>query len=150
MADQGVRQAISRDVILFQGKWKLVDFAYWRDGQIDQLPPEQIMGEKIISGNKYHLKLKLRDQQVEDDYRFEIFPDRIPRAFDVWLPNGDRLEGIYEIDVDTIRQCYAQPGQPRPTRFRTGNQTYQLWKRDVEPAKARPSKGQERDGLRGN
>ena len=131
-ADNGSRENIDGDLILMQGKWNLVDFVYYRENIAQRIPKAQRQGTRIVNGNRYRLKLRLGAQQVDDDYSFQLYPQQKPKAFDVTLPDGQTvIKGIYEINADTLRRAYAQEGQPRPTQFQTGNQTYQVWKRTV-------------------
>jgi hypothetical protein len=89
----------------------------------------------MVSGNKYHLKLRIGPQSVDGNYSFRLYPHKTPKAFDVTLPDGRQIKGIYEINADTLHRSYSQPNQPRPVQFKTGNQTYQVWKRVVDPPK---------------
>ncbi|MEC7696794.1 MAG: TIGR03067 domain-containing protein [Planctomycetota bacterium] len=135
-ADDGSRQQIDGDLILMQGKWSLVDFVYYRDNIAERLPKAQRHGTRTVGGNSYRLKLRIGVQQVDDQYSFRLYTQQNPKAFDVTTPGGDTIKGIYEIKSDTLRRAYSQPGEPRPVRFQTGNQTYQVWKRAMDrPAK---------------
>ncbi|NIM08518.1 MAG: TIGR03067 domain-containing protein [Planctomycetales bacterium] len=138
-ADIGGREEVSADLILMQGKWELVDFAYYRDGIAERPPRQQVRGTRTVTGNRYRLQLQVLHQQIDNMYTFQLFPDRQPKGFDVTLPKPDKrlIKGIYEIKGDTLRRAYTQPHEPRPTKFQAGNQTYQEWRRVVEvPQKA--------------
>ena len=135
-ADDGSRQQIDGDLILMQGKWSLVDFVYYRDNVAERLPKAQRHGTRTVGGNSYRLKLRIGAQQVDDNYSFRLYTQQNPKAFDVTTSGGDTIKGIYEIKSDTLRRAYSQPGEPRPVRFQTGNQTYQVWRRAMDrPAK---------------
>ncbi len=140
-ADDGSREKIDGDLILMQGKWNLVDFIYYRDNIADRVPKGQRRGTRTVSGNSYRLKLRIGTQQVEDDYSFRLYSQQKPKAFDVTLSGGDVIKGIYEVNADTLRRAYSQPGEPRPTKFQTGDQTYQVWRRIVDrPADVKEKK----------
>ena len=80
--------------------------------------------------------MRIGAQQVDDNYSFRLYTQQNPKAFDVTTSGGDTIKGIYEIKSDTLRRAYSQPGEPRPVRFQTGNQTYQVWRRAMDrPAK---------------
>ena len=135
-ADDGSRQQIDGDLILMQGKWSLLDFVYYRDNAAERLPKAQRHGTRTVEGNSYRLKLRIGAQQVDDNYSFRLYTQQNPKAFDVTTSGGDTIKGIYEIKSDTLRRAYSQPGEPRPVRFQTGNQTYQVWRRAMDrPAK---------------
>ncbi len=50
-------------------------------------------------------------------------PSRDPRAINTWDQDGpyeDRtVPGIYRIDGDTLKLCFARPGEERPKEFTT-------------------------------
>jgi len=64
-----------------------------------------------------------------------IDPDKVPRVIDIIDDEGRyagrvRL-GIYEVDGDRLRTCFALPGEPRPEAFTTKSGTRQIhhvWK----------------------
>jgi uncharacterized protein (TIGR03067 family) len=132
-ADSGGREEVPADLILMQGKWELVDFAYYRSGHVDRPPRDQARGTRVVTGNRYRLTLTILHQQVDDDYTFRLYPNEQPKAFDVTMPDGRVVKGIYELTGDKLRRCYSQPEEPRPKQFKVGDQTYQEWRRVVEP-----------------
>ena len=134
--DNGRREAVQEDLILMQGKWKLEDFVYYREGNANRLLKEQRSGLRVVAGNQYRLILQIGAQKVDANYSFHLYPNQNPKAFDVTLPDGREIKGIYEISTDTLRRCYCQPGLARPTKFQNGDQTYQVWKRVVAPPAA--------------
>lgn len=136
--DNGRRETVQEDLILMQGKWELEDFVYYRDGNPNRLQKEQRSGLRVVAGNQYRLILRLGAQKVDANYSFHLYPNQNPKAFDVTLPDGREIKGIYEISTDTLRRCYCQPGLARPTQFQSGDQTYQVWKRVVTPQAAAP------------
>ncbi|MDH3719600.1 MAG: TIGR03067 domain-containing protein [Planctomycetota bacterium] len=135
VADIGGREEVAADLILMQGKWKLVDFVYYRNGVAERPPRQQVHGTRTVTGNRYWLQLRILQQHVDAEYKFKLFPDQQPKAFDVTLPDDRVIKGIYEIKGDTLRRCYTQPHDPRPQKFQSGNQTYQEWRRVVEVPK---------------
>jgi uncharacterized protein (TIGR03067 family) len=138
-ADSGKREAVQQDLILMQGKWKLIDFVYYRNGIANRLPKAQRTGLRVVTGKHYHLQLQIGSQKVDDNYSFRLYPNQSPKAFDVTLPDGRQIQGIYEVNTDTLRRCYTQPDLPRPTHFQAGDQTYQIWKRVVKPPVESPT-----------
>ncbi|MEK6248713.1 MAG: TIGR03067 domain-containing protein, partial [Planctomycetales bacterium] len=134
-ADNGTRDDVDGDLVLMQGKWKLVEFAYYESGNQDRVVKAQHNGLRIVTGNKYHMKLRLRGQLIDRDYTFKLYPYQTPKAFDVTLPDGRVVKGIYEVDGTRLRRCYSHPDAQRPQQFQAGTQTYQEWDRVVEVPK---------------
>jgi uncharacterized protein (TIGR03067 family) len=69
--------------------------------------------------------------------KFTIDPTKKPRAIDYAMTEGPTKGkthlGIYELDGDTVKFCFAAPGKDRPTEFtaKEGSQrTLSVWKRD--------------------
>src|SRR5262249_40196549 len=62
--------------------------------------------------------------------RQRLDPSRSPKAIDVTvtegLNKGAVMLGIYEIDGDTLKVCFDEEGEKRPTEFKSapGSQTF--------------------------
>jgi uncharacterized protein (TIGR03067 family) len=71
--------------------------------------------ELTIKGNTFILDYSA------GDYRGELTLNEktTPRRIDVTLDDGTEVAGIYEVTEDSLRICYAEPGWPRPTAFRS-------------------------------
>jgi uncharacterized protein (TIGR03067 family) len=50
-------------------------------------------------------------------------PSRKPKAINTWDQDGpfedQTVPGIYEIDGDSLKLCFARPGEERPKEFTT-------------------------------
>ena len=75
--------------------------------------------------------------QVYFKAKFSIDPARKPRTIDYQMTEGPTKGkthlGIYEVDGDTVKFCFAAPDSERPTDFtaKQGSQrTLSVWKRD--------------------
>jgi uncharacterized protein (TIGR03067 family) len=70
-----------------------------------------------VKGNKYELVLHGRKSEGTQ----KIDPAKKPRHIDATTTKGEgegqTYLGIYEIDGDTYKECYASPGRERPTTF---------------------------------
>ena len=130
IADSGNKEIAKGDLAIMQGRWRLIEFSYYRNGKPDHLAADQIDGVMTISGNRYRLNLTIPDQTVDQHYQLKVFPHRTPKAFDVTMPDGRKIQGIYELSGNRLRRCYTQPGFPRPAKLEEGDQTYQVWVRD--------------------
>ena len=130
LADSSERDIGKTDEILMQGTWKLVTFESRQKGQL--YTPMQFSGRRVVEGNKYTLRLNLDGREQGGVYSFTLFQDKRPRQFDVVMPNGQTVKGIYRIKDETLERAYSQPDAPRPTAFRAEDQHYQIWRRVLE------------------
>ncbi len=69
----------------------------------------------------------------------KVYPDKNPKQIDSLYTNGREtgktVFGIYEIDGDTIKYCWAEPAQERPKEFASkpdSKLTYMILKRIKE------------------
>ena len=140
-ADSGNREVAKGDLIALQGQWTLIEFTRYDAGTAYTQPRDKTEGLLTVKGNTYNLKLKLLEQEVDRDYKLKLYAGRDPKAFDVTIiEDGILIEGIYAIKGNILRRCYSRPGTPRPEKFQTGDQTYQVWKRKTSSSKmSRPT-----------
>jgi uncharacterized protein (TIGR03067 family) len=132
----GDSEAIKKEMEQLEGEWTMVSGE--RDGQ--SLPEDLLKEAKRVAkagettvtiGGQLFLKA-----------RFTIDPAKKPKTIDYTLtdgPNkGQSQRGIYELDGDTVKFCFASPGKERPTEFKTmaeSARTLSVWKRS-NPAEA--------------
>jgi uncharacterized protein (TIGR03067 family) len=123
--------AVQKETAQLEGEWSMVSGE--RDGQA--LPEDIVKGAKRVAkggettvtiGGEVFLKAK-----------FTIDPARKPKTIDYALtdgPNKGKTQlGIYELDGDTVKFCFAAPGKERPTDFTTKEEsarTLSVWKRE--------------------
>jgi uncharacterized protein (TIGR03067 family) len=104
-----------------------------RDGQ--ELPKDVVEGAKrILKGNEVTVVV---GGQVYLKAQIALDPTKKPRAIDYTLTEGEnkgeKIQGIYELDGDTLKFCSASPGKERPTDFTAkegSGRTLSVWKRD--------------------
>ena len=103
------------DLKKFQGTWQVTTMEV--DGQ--KMPAEEAKNfQVIIKGDKYTLK---NMDNIVSEGTVKLDPSKKPRAIDITPMEGDgkgqSMLGIYEIDSETQKVCYAQPDQKRPAKF---------------------------------
>ena len=85
-------------------------------------PAEKIKGSKMTVDKK---SIKLTDKDDKQlwviDYKLDA--SKKPAAIDMTVAEGPGAskssKGIYELDGDTLKLCYALPGGDRPKDFKT-------------------------------
>ncbi len=95
----------------FAGTWGVV--AAERDGQ----PHDKIKNDKLVIAAD---KITIKTSSGDEDATFTVDPAKKPKTIDV-KPGKENvtIQGIYEIDGDNLKLCFAGPGGERPTDFTT-------------------------------
>jgi uncharacterized protein (TIGR03067 family) len=98
-----------------EGSWSMVSGK--ADGQV--MPPGLVKtGKRVAKGGETTIQVGGR---VLFKARFRIDPTKKPRAIDYTMTEGPTKGktqlGIYELDGDTVKFCFAAPGKERPTDF---------------------------------
>ncbi len=100
----------------FEGTW--VRVAYEADGQ--KVPERNAQRFRLIlqRDGKYTVKV---DNQIVVEGTAVLDPTRKPKTLDMTPTTGRMkgqvLQGIYELDGDDYRLCYAPTGKQRPETF---------------------------------
>jgi uncharacterized protein (TIGR03067 family) len=112
----------------FEGKWKLVSQDF--DGK--EADPENVKtASLVVAGNEFTMKIGNETHKG----KFTIDPAKKPKTIDTEFTEGSlkdsKVLGIYEIDGDTRKSCFAGPDKDRPTDFTSGTGKYiWTWKRE--------------------
>jgi uncharacterized protein (TIGR03067 family) len=94
----------------FQGTWKPEKAV--RAGM--EMPAEELAKMSIeFKGNKAHPK---HGDQPEQEAEFKLDATKKPKTIDIDTPEGKKVQGIYEVDGDMLKICFAMEGE-RPTKF---------------------------------
>ncbi len=115
------RQAARDDLKKLEGTWDRVYMEL--EGEV--LPPDTIEGwAAMYEGD--HLMLRIHGKAYRESI-VTLDPSRLPRAMNSWDLDGpaadETVPGIYEIDGDTCKVCFAKPGHKRPKEFTTKSGT---------------------------
>jgi uncharacterized protein (TIGR03067 family) len=123
--------AVKKEIAQLQGEWTMVS------GEIDKQP----MPEALLKGSKRVAKGDETTVTIGGmlfmKAKFTVDPSKKPKTIDYMmtegLTKGKTQLGIYELDDDTVKFCFAKPGQDRPTEFVTkegSGRTLSVWKRE--------------------
>ena len=127
----GDSDAVKKDMTQLQGEWSMVS------GEIDKQP----MPEALLKGSKRVAKGDETTVTIGGmlfmKAKFTVDPSKKPKTIDYMmtegLTKGKTQLGIYELDGDTVKFCFAKPGQDRPPEFVTkegSGRTLSVWKRE--------------------
>ncbi|MBI1833049.1 MAG: TIGR03067 domain-containing protein [Planctomycetes bacterium] len=121
------KDAAQKELKLFQGKWTAV--AMFDNGTA--VPEDKLkITTMIVDGNKWVIK---EGDKVSLEGTFKIDPTKKVKTIDAVVKFDDKeilSRGIFQIDGDTRKSCFAMPDEPRPDRFRKDKGfLYLEWKR---------------------
>jgi uncharacterized protein (TIGR03067 family) len=109
-----VRAEDKKALEAIQGKWTILSVE--RDGKADAKWTD---GVRLMEGDKYTLTPK---DGTPVSGTFKLDPSKTPKTID-FVPGagqfkGKTLAGIYALEGDTLKICFAtEEGKPRPTEF---------------------------------
>src|SRR5438105_2313107 len=127
----GAQDAVKTEAALLEGEWSMVS----GEGNGQSMPKESVKsGKRVAKDGETTITI---GGQVYFKAKFSIDPTKKPKAIDYAMTEGPTKGkthlGIYELDGDTVKFCFAAPGKDRPTDFtaKLGSQrTLSVWKRD--------------------
>jgi uncharacterized protein (TIGR03067 family) len=113
-ADGPREEAVRQEIQKLQGTWAAASLV--RDGA--DLPDVLVKQFKlVVKGDEYRFGFGQPD--VEGAFRIE--PTREPKEIDsragVGANKGNVYPGIYDLDGDTLKVCFAAAGRERPKEF---------------------------------
>ncbi len=129
----GTQDSIKKEMAQLEGEWSMVSGK--ANGQ--SMPEETVKsGKRIARDGETTINI---GGQVYFKAKFSIHPTKKPKAIDYAMTEGPTKGkthlGIYELNGDMVKFCFAAPGQDRPTEF-TANEgsqrTLSVWKRATE------------------
>jgi uncharacterized protein (TIGR03067 family) len=122
---------IKKEMALLEGTWSMVS----GEKEGEKLPEDLLKDAKrSVTGGVTTISI---GGQVFLKAKFTVDPSKKPKTIDYTVlegPNKDMKQlGIYELDGDTVKFCFAGPGQDRPKEFSTkagDTRTLSTWKKD--------------------
>ena len=125
--------AIKKDMAQLQGEWSMVSGS--ADGQPMPEPMRKQM-KRVCKGDQITVMM---GDQIFLRAKITLDPSKKPRTMDYdmteGVTSGKKQFGIYELDGDTFKACFAKPGAERPTEFKSGEgRTLSVWKREKPAA----------------
>jgi uncharacterized protein (TIGR03067 family) len=123
--------AVKKDMAGLQGEWSMVS------GSADGQPmPDQMLkqSKRVCKGDETTTTVA---GKLFMKAKFTIDPSKKPKTIDYEMTDGftkgKRQLGIYELDGDTFKSCFAGPGIERPIDFTSqpgDRRTLSVWKRE--------------------
>jgi uncharacterized protein (TIGR03067 family) len=119
------------DLDRMQGDWSAVEYVV--DGQA--LPNDDAQSYfRTVNGDQY---IVYHFDKALGKGTFKIDASKRPKAIDAWPANAkdktSPMLGIYEVEGDKYKACFARPGSPRPTEFTSkegSGHTLTVWERE--------------------
>jgi uncharacterized protein (TIGR03067 family) len=107
-------KAVRDELNRFEATWKFVSI----DVEGRKIPAERFGEDRLVLKRK-QFTTTVGGNTTEGT--FKIDPTLTPKTIDITFTDGpgkDKTQkGIYELDGDTQKICWAAPGKPRPTEF---------------------------------
>jgi uncharacterized protein (TIGR03067 family) len=111
-----------------QGTWNLV--SAMEDGKA--LPQDKVKQTTIVvKGNTFHFPGLAEDATARAG-TFKLDATKNPKEMDTTSAEKEVMLGIYELEPDSYKVCFAPAGKPRPTNFSSepgSGQILQVWER---------------------
>lgn len=116
------------DLDALQGSWKLI--SAMQDG--NALPEDKVKQTTIVFKGDTFVFPHLADYATSRAGTIKIDATKNPKEMDATSTNRDVMLGIYELNGDSYKVCFAPVGKPRPTALSStpgsGN-IFQVWER---------------------
>lgn len=135
------RKTWRQDVTLLQGEWTMVSGS--SDGQpmTDEMRKQM---KRVCKGDELTVTM---GERLFFKAKITLDPSKKPKTMDYQMTDGytkgKTQLGIYEVDGETFKACFAKPGDERPTDFTSkagDGRTLSVWKREKQAAPPTPAK----------
>jgi uncharacterized protein (TIGR03067 family) len=123
--------SVKKEMAELEGEWAMLS------GEIDRqpLPADYLKSARRVA--KEGVTTVTINGQLFMKAKFAIDPAKKPKTIDYTMTDGPTKGktqlGIYELNGDTVKFCFAAPGKERPAEFKTqegSGRTLSVWKRD--------------------
>ena len=122
--------AAKKDIAALQGEWTLVS------GTADGQPMPDAMIKQMKRVCKEDEVTVTMGSQLILKAKITVDPEKKPKTIDYEMTGGvnagKKQLGIYQLDGDSFKSCFAAPGAERPTDFTSkegDRRTLTIWKR---------------------
>jgi len=120
-----------KEMAKLDGEWSMVS----GNASGQSLPEEAVKsGKRVCKDGETAITIS---GKVFFKAKVTIDPNKKPKAIDYEMTEGPTKGkthlGIYELDGDTVKFCFAAPGKDRPTDFTAkegSERTLSVWKKD--------------------
>ena len=127
-ADSSLDPSSKKDSDGLQGTWKLV--SAMKDGEA--LPKDKVKQTTIVIKHDTFSFPDLAEYATSKEGTIKLDATTNPKQMDATSTEKEVMLGIYELDGDRYKVCFAPTGKPRPSEFASklgsGN-LLQVWKR---------------------
>jgi uncharacterized protein (TIGR03067 family) len=122
-----------KEMAKLEGEWSMVS----GNASGQSLPEEAVKsGKRVCNDGETTITIS---GKVFFKAKVTIDPTKKPKAIDYEMTEGPTKGkthlGIYELDGDTVKFCFAAPGKDRPTDFTSkegSERTLSVWKKDTK------------------
>ena len=116
------------DLDKMQGTWNLV--SAMEDGTA--LPEDEVKQTTIVVKGQTFRFPGLAEDATARAGTFKLDAAKNPKEMDTTSDEKEVSLGIYELEPDSYKVCFAPPGKPRPTNFSSqpgSGRILQVWER---------------------
>lgn len=127
-ADDSADPASRKDIEGLQGTWKLVSAL--QDGKA--LPEDKVKRTRIVIKGETFRFPELAEDATSRAGTIRLDATKRPKHMDAVSTDKEVMLGIYELDGDDYKVCFAPAGRPRPTAFASkpgSGHILQVWER---------------------
>jgi uncharacterized protein (TIGR03067 family) len=130
--DAGNGRAARKELTKLEGTWAMVSGE--QEGK--KIPEDVVKTAKLVIKGDRHT-VTVGDETFKGTHK--VNPSKTPKQIDTMDTAGPFKDktayGIYEVDEDGLKVCFAPPGKERPKEFTTKSGTgviFHVWKRHKE------------------